>query len=145
MYNLSIENQENYNNLLKWLMNYALAHHIGVSFTHELPPYAPPTSFSKPGKLILMNGNWKPMTEIPYSLAHEIGHVMLECPEYYHLALNGKIKGEYTANRFAIDLLKEYCLENDYYYSTTYSFALSFCIPHRYHYLLENQKEPIYC
>lgn len=90
MYNLSIENQENYNNLLKWLMNYALAHHIGVSFTHELPPYAPPTSFSKPGKLILMNGNWKPMTEIPYSLAHEIGHVMLECPEYYHLMEKSK-------------------------------------------------------
>lgn len=137
MNHLSIENQENYDQLMRWLSNYAFVHHIGVEFRPDLPSYAPPVSFNYPGNLIIMNNNWKPKTEIPFSLAHEIGHVLLEYEPYYKFAYLGKDKGEYTANNFAIDLLKKYCRENDYHYSTIYKFALSFGIPRQAHYLLE--------
>ncbi|NRO04105.1 hypothetical protein IMAU30002_01913 [Lactobacillus helveticus] len=53
---LSLENQENYDNIMKYLMNYAIfKYYIGVEFTNELPPFAPPLSYDRPGKLIIMN------------------------------------------------------------------------------------------
>lgn len=39
---LTLENRENYDRLLRYLMNYAMfEYHIGVEFTNRLPVYAP--------------------------------------------------------------------------------------------------------
>lgn len=137
MNSMSIENQENYDRLIRWLSNYAFQHKIGLEFKPNLPSYAPPTSFNFPGNLIIMNRNWIPKTEIPFSFAHEIGHVLLEYAPYYNCAYLGKDKGEYAANIFAINLLKQYCQENEYHYNNIYSFANSFGIPSKVRYLLK--------
>ena len=55
---LTLENRENYDRLLRYLMNYAMfEYHIGVEFTNRLPVYAPSVSYNEPGKLIIMNAN----------------------------------------------------------------------------------------
>lgn len=70
-------------------------------------------------------------------LAHEIGHVVEEVPEFYKLAYLGKEKGEFSANRFAINLLALYCFENDIWYDNYYGFAKAFGIPKDKYYILE--------
>ena len=57
---LSIENKENYDRLIKYLMNAAMYdYHIGVEFTNKLPPLAPPISYNSGGRLIIMNARWQ--------------------------------------------------------------------------------------
>lgn len=75
--NLSVENRENYDKLMRYLMNAAMFdYHIGVEFTNKLPPLAPPISYNSGGRLIIMNAHWPYPTEIPFQLAHEIAHVL---------------------------------------------------------------------
>ena len=61
--------------LMEWLINYAFDHHIGVQLTSFLQPMTPSTSFSD-YRLVVINTRWHKPNEIPFSLAHEIGHVM---------------------------------------------------------------------
>ena len=134
---LSLENQENYDNLMKYLMNYAMfKYHIGVEFTDRLPPIAPPISYKKPGKLIIMNARWKYPTQIPFLLAHEIGHILDENAMYYHLNDLNTNKGEARENLFAINVLKQYCIENEFNFSSSI-LAKCFGIPQECYYLLD--------
>lgn len=135
---LSLENQTNYEELLVYLMNYALHHNIGVEWTRELPPYAPPVSFDRPGKLIIMNANWNNIVDIPFQFAHEIGHVLHESSQYYNLNKRTTNKGEDFANKFAIKLLQQYCINHEYHYSTWFSFARAFKIPSHLFYLFSS-------
>lgn len=133
---LSIYNQENYDRLMKYLMNTAMFdYHIGVEFTNILPPFAPSASYNKVGRLILMNARWPYLTEIPFQLAHEIAHVLHEDQHYYNLNDGTANSGEASANIFAINLLYKYCEENDYHFDSYYKFAKAFCIPHDLYYL----------
>ena len=123
-------------NVLKWLMNYCMEHDIGVLYKKDLPETAPSDSWQNP-KLIIFNANYYKVNERPFMLAHEIGHVIDEVPEYYKLAHLGIEKGEFSANRFAINLLALYCFENDIWYGTYYDFAKAFGIPKDKYYILE--------
>lgn len=134
---MSLETRSNYDRLMRYLMNYAFDHHIDIEFTYKLPPYAPSVSYNEPGRLIIMNSRWPFPTHTPFLLAHEIGHVVEEVPEYYKLAYLGMEKGEFSANRFAINLLSLYCMENDIWYETYYDFAQAFGIPKDKYYVLE--------
>lgn len=134
---LSIYNQENYDRLMKYLMNTAMFdYHIGVEFTNILPPFAPSASYNKVGRLILMNSRWPYPTEIPFQLAHEIAHVLYEDQQYYNLNDKTKNSGEAQANTFAIKLLQRYCIENEFNFSNVYQFAKCFGIPKECYYLL---------
>ena len=134
--NLSIDNQENYDRLMKYLMNAAMFdYHIGVEFTDTLPPFAPPLSYNHVGRLIIMNARWPYPTEIPFQLAHEIAHVLYEDQQYYNLNDQTVNHGEADANIFAINLLYKYCEENDYHFDNFYNFAKAFCIPRDLYYL----------
>lgn len=134
--NLSIDNQENYDKLMKYLMNAAMFdYHIGVEFTDTLPPFAPSASYNTVGRLIIMNALWPYPTEIPFQLAHEIAHVLHEDQHYYNLNDGTTNSGEASANIFAIKLLYKYCEENDYHFGNFYKFAKAFCIPHDLYYL----------
>lgn len=135
---LSIENKENYDRLIKYLMNAAMYdYHIGVEFTNKLPPLAPPISYNSGGRLIIMNARWPYPTEIPFQLAHEIAHVLHEDQHYYNLNDGTANSGEASANIFAIKLLQKYCKENDYRFDTYYKFAQAFGIPKHVYYLLK--------
>ena len=53
---LSIENKENYDRLIKYLMNAAIFDYkIGVEFSNRLPPFAPSASYNTVGRLSIMN------------------------------------------------------------------------------------------
>lgn len=132
---MNLENQENYDNLIQWLMNYCFNHKIGVVFNKDLPPRARPRSYTEPGNLVVINGAWLPQTEIPFIFGHEIGHVIEDSAHLYHATKLGELKGEAFANRFSVELLYKYCVENDFYYSNWYSFAKAFCIPTNLFYL----------
>lgn len=135
---LSIENKENYDKLMRYLINTAMFdYHIGVEFTNKLPPLAPPISYNSRGKLIIMNARWPYPTEIPFQLAHEIAHVLHEDQHYYNLNDGTANSGEASANIFAIKLLQKYCKENDYRFDTYYKFAQAFGIPKHVYYLLK--------
>ena len=137
--NLSIDNQENYDKLMKYLMNAAMFdYHIGVEFTDTLPPFAPSASYNTVGRLIIMNALWPYPTEIPFQLAHEIAHVLHEDQHYYNLNDGTANSGEADANIFAINLLYKYCEENDYHFDNFYNFAKAFCIPHNLYYLFND-------
>lgn len=136
---LSIENKENYDRLMRYLMNAAMFdYHIGVEFSNQLPPLAPPISYNSIGKLIIMNARWPYPTEIPLQLAHEIAHVLYEEQHYYNLNEQTVSQGETNANIFAIKLLQKYCKENDFHFDSYYKFADAFCIPHRLYYLFDD-------
>lgn len=135
---LSIENKENYDQLIKYLMNAAVFDYkIGVEFTDRLPPFAPPLSYNSMGRLIIMNALWPYPTEIPFQLAHEIAHVLHEEQHYYNLNDQTVDQGETSANIFAIKLLQKYCDDNDYRFDTYYKFAQAFGIPKHVYYLLK--------
>ena len=134
---MSLEMRENYDRLMRYLMNYAMfEYHIGVEFTDKLPPYAPSVSYNDPGKLIIMNANWLYPTQLPFQLAHEIGHVLHENEIYFNLNDITNRKGEAQENAFAIQLLQQYCIENEFHFSNIYQFAKSFAIPRECYYLL---------
>lgn len=135
--NMSLETRQNYDRLLKYLMNYAMFDcHIGIEFTNKLPPYAPSVSYNKPGKLIIMNSSWPYPTQIPFLLAHEICHVLNEEKSYFNLNDRTKNSGEAQANISAIKLLQRYCIENEFHFSSIYQFAQCFGIPKECYYLL---------
>lgn len=135
--NMSLETRQNYDRLLKYLMNYAMFDcHIGIEFTNKLPSYAPSVSYNKPGKLIIMNSNWPYPTQIPFLLAHEICHVLNEEKSYFNLNDRTKNSGEAQANISAIKLLQRYCIENEFHFSNIFQFARSFAIPQECYYLL---------
>ena len=134
---MPLETRQNYDQLLKYLMNYAMFDcHIGVEFTNKLPYYAPSVSYNRPGKLIIMNSNWPYPTQIPFLLAHEICHVLNEEKSYFNLNDRTKNSGEAQANTFAIKLLQRYCIENEFHFGSIYQFAKSFAIPRECYYLL---------
>lgn len=136
--NMSLETRQNYDRLLKYLMNYAMFDcHIGIEFTDKLPPFAPSASYNTVGRLIIMNALWPYPTEIPFQLAHEIAHVLHEDQHYYNLNDGTANSGEASANIFAIKLLQKYCKDNDYRFDTYYKFARAFGIPKHVYYLLK--------
>ena len=136
---LSIENKENYDRLIKYLMNAAMFDYkIGVEFSNRLPPFAPPLSYNHVGRLIIMNARWPYPTEIPFQLAHEIAHVLNENQHYFNLNDRTTKCGEADANVFAIKLLQKYCDDNEYHFDSYYKFAKAFCIPHNLYYLFNN-------
>ncbi len=136
---LSIENKENYDRLIKYLMNAAMFDYkIGVEFSNRLPPFAPPLSYNHVGRLIIMNARWPYPTEIPFQLAHEIAHVLYEDQQYYNLNDQTVNHGEADANVFAIKLLQKYCDDNEYHFDSYYRFAEAFCIPHNLYYLFND-------
>lgn len=134
---MPLETRQNYDQLLKYLMNYAMFDcHIGVEFTNKLPYYAPSVSYNRPGKLIIMNSKWLQPTQTPFLLAHEIYHVLHEEKSYFNLNDKTKNSGEAQANTFAIKLLQRYCIENEFHFGSIYQFAKSFAIPRECYYLL---------
>lgn len=133
---MPLETRQNLDKLLTYLINYAFDHHIGVEFTKKLPSSAPSISYNEPGNLIIMNLEWLYPTQIPFQLAHEIGHVLFETEEYFHLNDLTIRKGESAQNLFAIKLLEQYCIENDICFSDCYKFAQCFGIPKECYYLL---------
>lgn len=122
------------NDLIEYLLNYAFDCGIGYKLVHA-DPYDPSLSLKK-HNLMVINLNWHNQSELPFIFAHEIGHTIENTPIFDRLAYLGRQKGEYSANVFAINLLAQYCFENDIWFNSIFDFAKAFGIPHDKWYIL---------
>lgn len=122
--------------VLSFLTDYCWKNKIGIQYISYMDPKDPSLCYEWP-RLIIYNENWQVKKEKPFILAHEIGHVMCGDADFYYKNHNGTDIEECTANKFAINLLKKYCEENDIYFESNYCFAKAFGIPKRLYYLLE--------
>ncbi len=72
---------------------------------------------------MLINMNWYKQDEIPMQIGHLING------EKYYMSDINKIKIEHRADMFAIDLIKQYCIENDIEINSKIELIQNFGIP----------------
>lgn len=82
--------------LIEWLVNYAFDHNIGVVLTPALQPHTPSTSDGTT-RLVVINMNWYRKTEIPFALAHEIGHSDSAITREVYLHVTNRAKRKYNS------------------------------------------------
>lgn len=124
------------NDLIRWLMNWAFDHGIAVILTSKIKKDLPHcASASKKTVLINLNyGNWK---EIPFALAHEIGHIVDEDKgTRYYSSATLHDKAEYRANTFGVRLLCTYCQVNDIHINNAIKFCEVFGVPSNLDYIV---------
>lgn len=124
------------NNLISYLINYGFDRGISSTLTEELPPDFPSSASSKYQK-VLINMNWHNKWEVPFSFAHELGHLINhdEGVNYYH-SVTVHTKTEYRANCTAIDILLSYCYDNDIEIDNPIIFCEQFGIPFNLEYIV---------
>ncbi|KRL93915.1 ImmA/IrrE family metallo-endopeptidase [Limosilactobacillus equigenerosi] len=114
--------------LISWLYNFAFKKGISVEQTKLLSPDTPSTSFPQ-AKLIIINANWHDPNEIPFIIAHEIGHVINQDDIHSPQA-------EMAASFTALHLLRKYCDANDIPTDNSIRFCSLFGIPFKYDHLV---------
>lgn len=117
------------NNVMSYLINYGFDRGISTTLTHKLPSDFPSSSSSKKQK-VLINMNWDNQPEIPFILAHELGHLLNgdKGVNYYNSATIHN-KTEFAANKTAIRLLLNYCEDYDIEIDNPIHFCERFGIP----------------
>ena len=114
--------------LMQFLMDFTWNHHIGLDIgmydksfrSRALPEY----------RLIIINTNWHNSNEVPFSFAHEIGHIMNgDTGIRYYVSSTIRDKSEYQANLYGIGLLIDFCKSRDYEFDNAYNFCECFGIP----------------
>ncbi|WP_283582888.1 ImmA/IrrE family metallo-endopeptidase [Limosilactobacillus difficilis] len=123
-------------NLINWLLNYAFDHGIGYVLTDELPSSIPHTASAK-HRMILINKHYGNPQEMPFAIAHEIGHVMDgDLGIRYYCSAIIHDKAEYRANVFGIQLIQQYCDHEDIHISNAVKFCEVFGVPSRLDYIV---------
>lgn len=124
------------NDLITSIVNYAFDRGIGVVMTHQLPAQFP-SSASDEERKILVNLNWRKQTEIPFIIAHEIGHLVNgDSGVNYYSSATIRSKSEAAANSFAIGLLMEYCQAQGLVVDNPVTFCERFGVPASLDYLV---------
>ena len=136
IYIYSYENKLNRDNLVQYLLDYAFDN--GYGFILCRVGLDDPSASYPDKRLMVINTNLSDPNELPFIIAHEIGHLMLkhERTDFDQSAFSG-IKTDAQADAFAIRLIANYCLENDCYFDSWLKFAEIFCIPKRVYYLFD--------
>lgn len=124
------------NDLLSYLVKYGQDHGITTKFTDKLPPIFPSSASSKYRK-VLINMNWHNRWEIPFSFAHELGHIINgdDGINYYH-SFTVHSKTEFEANKTAIDIILAYCRDNDIPTENSNMLCEQFGIPFKLEYIV---------
>lgn len=130
---MMVDNTDRENQLIEYLLNYAYEHNIGYVLFQADPHYPSITMKSK--REIRINLNWHNHSpEVPFTIAHEIGHVMIDSPDMKQFDCIGygtQIEEESPADVFALHLLYKYsCLQEDGFYDPL-SFLKAYGIPLR--------------
>lgn len=87
------------------LLQYAFDSKIGYILTKNLEPYTPSVAVPEDNQIII-NMNWHNHDEIPFSLAHEIGHfVNGDTGTLYYTSNTFMQKSEREANLRALELI----------------------------------------
>ncbi|WP_297952811.1 hypothetical protein [uncultured Lactobacillus sp.] len=131
---MAVDNNYRKNQLITYLFNYAYEHDIGYVF-FESDPNNPSLSF-KNEREICINMNWHHHSpEVPFTVAHEIGHIMDGRPnlKQYNCCLDygGLDDEERDADIYGLHLIYQYsCGQEDNFYDPI-AFVQSYAIPER--------------
>jgi len=125
--------------VLTYLLNYALDHNIGFTMLNDIDNDWP--SLAVPERnMMFINANWYKHEELPMIVAHEIGHMLNGQTCYmYDKSTVGKINAESEANKKAVELLMNYCIDNDIEFNSYIMFLQQFCIPIKYEYIVRRK------
>ncbi|MBN7275548.1 ImmA/IrrE family metallo-endopeptidase [Ligilactobacillus pobuzihii] len=123
--------------VVEYLLNFALDKGFGFILTDKLKPDTPSCANPQQNKIVI-NTNWRNKNELPFQIAHEIGH-MLNGDEgtLYYNTYSSHSKIENNADNKAIDLLLDYCVDMDKTNSNYSDFMYYYGIPN---YLEQNVK-----
>lgn len=125
-----MENQ-NRNDLITYLLNYAMKCGYGYELIYDVNPYDPSFSMKK-RKRMAINMNWHNQNEIPFIIGHEIGHLILgEQGVKYYKSYAGQVSEERPADLYSLDLIFDYACKNDQYFEEPGQFMQAYGIPHR--------------
>lgn len=127
------------NSIMSYLINYGFDRGISTTLTHKLPSDFPSSSSSKKQK-VLINMNWENKPEVPFILAHELGHLLNGDTgiNYYNSATIHN-KTEFTANKTAIRLLFNYCEDYDIEFDNPIRFCEQFGVPTELEYVVATE------
>ncbi|WP_251547917.1 ImmA/IrrE family metallo-endopeptidase [Limosilactobacillus caecicola] len=124
------------NDLMEWLTNYAFDHDVGVILTRKLARDTPSISDGD-HRLVIINMNWLHPHEVPFSFAHEIGHVLNgDKGIHEYSASSVGVKEEYQANLTGIKLLVDYTKNDNVDLNNPIRFCEQFGIPEELEYLV---------
>lgn len=127
------------NEVERYLFNYAMDHDIGFEFLNGLDSDWPSVAIPERNKMFI-NTNWYKQEEVPMIIAHEIGHMLNGDSCYmYNKSSIAKINAESAANKIAIDLLLQYCRDNDIHFNSYIMFLQQFCIPLKFEYIVKKK------
>lgn len=130
------------NNIMSFLINYGFDRGISTVLTDKLPTDFPSSSSLKK-QAVLINMNWPSKNEIPFILAHELGHLLNgDNGVNYYQSGNVHSKTEFEANKTAISLLVDYCQANDIEFDNPIQFCERFGIPTEYEYIVSFLTRP---
>ncbi|MBB1063162.1 ImmA/IrrE family metallo-endopeptidase [Limosilactobacillus fastidiosus] len=118
------------NDVVDWLLKLCKNLNIKVTLSPSWLSNWPSRSLASL-RLIYYNPNWNPRYELPISLAHEMGHVITESPDYNQL--NSEVfnlKVEDAADVIAIQLILKYINLHDLHFETETQLAETFAIPY---------------
>ena len=117
------------NSLLDYL--YKLIYDMGFGLeVCKLPPHFP-SRFVPKYNLIIINSNWHNKQEIPFTVAHELGHAINgdNGVMYYSHSATPNSKAEAGANSFSLKLLFDYSKKQGQYFSEPQEFIQAYGIP----------------
>lgn len=121
--------------LMQFLIDFAWDHNIGVEIGEFGPNFRARTLPEY--NLVIVNTNWHNHNEVPFSFAHELGHIMnRDTGIRYYESETVKDKSEYQANLFGIGLLLQFCKRNGFAFDNSVKFCEVFGIPIELEYIV---------
>ncbi|HAT53943.1 MAG TPA: ImmA/IrrE family metallo-endopeptidase [Lactobacillus sp.] len=117
-------------NLFDSLLEYAKNKHITIIQSNVLSPTTPPAANPALRK-VLINLNWEQKNQIPFQLAHEIGHVLNDDPGIlYNCTQASHNTIEFAASKRGISLLIDlYFADISIKDANSTRFVQQLCIP----------------
>lgn len=118
------------NELIEYLLNYTFDHGIGYKLVRA-DPYDPSLSLKK-HNLMVINLNWHNQSELPFIIAHEIGHFILgDKGILYYSSFSGQNSEEKSADLYSLNLLYDYACSRGQYFEEPGQFLSAYGIPSR--------------
>ena len=124
--------EQNRQELIDWLLAYAKKHEIVVEFVDVNPTYRPLSL--KQRRLAIININWYRPEEVPFSIGHEIGHIMLangDLDSHRNQTFAGHNSEEDPADIFSVKLIYDYSCRKGDCFEEPGLFMQSYGIPDR--------------
>ena len=115
--------------VIEYLLNFALKHGFSFVLTDKLKSSTPSCADPSHNKIII-NTNWQNKNELPFQIAHEIGHMINNDKGIlYYTSFASHSKIEHSANVKAIELLFNYSVSVDEVASNYNDFMEYYGIP----------------